>query len=82
MLWRKKKNREDRMPWYRRRDYKGNLTEKRKERIDHFRWLAQQPGGKHPADSDLPEEVVLYISKLQVDFTTRAGRFSWGRFSS
>jgi hypothetical protein len=37
---------------------------------------------KAAADSDLPEEVVLYISKLQVDFTTRAGRFSWGRFSS
>jgi hypothetical protein len=48
----KEEDREDRMPWYRRRDYKGNLTEKRKERIDHFRWLAQQPGGKHPADSD------------------------------
>jgi hypothetical protein len=57
------------VPWYRRRDYKGNLTEDEKRELDHFRWLAQQPGGKHPADHDLPEEVDLYISKLRKNRT-------------
>ena len=66
MFWRKK-NQEDQIPWYRRRDYKGDLTEDEKRELDHFRWLAQQPGGKHPADHDLPEEVIDYISKLKVE---------------
>ena len=79
MFWRKKKNREDRVPWYRRRDYKGNLTENEKRELDHFRWLAQHPGGKHPADSDLPEEVSLYISKLQIELHDERGTLLMGR---
>jgi hypothetical protein len=79
MFWRKKKNQEDRMPWYRRRDYKGNLTEDEKRELDHFRWLAQQPGGKHPADHDLPEEVNDYISKLKIELHDERGTLLMGR---
>ena len=78
MFWRKK-NPEDQVPWYRRRDYKGNLTEDEKREFDHFRWLAQQPGGRHPADHDLPEEVDLYISKLKIELHDERGTLLMGR---
>ena len=78
MFWRKK-NQEDQVFWYRRRDYKGNLTEDEKRELDHFRWLAQQPGGKHPADHDLPEEVIDYISKLKIELHDARGTLLMGR---
>ena len=34
MFWRKKKNPEDQMPWYRRRGYKGDLTEDEKRELE------------------------------------------------
>ena len=41
-------------PWYRRKEYKGNLTEEEKRHLDSFRL-----DEKHPAAAveDLPEEV-------------------------
>src|SRR5688572_29732695 len=68
MFGRKKKAQQS-IPWYRKRGYKGNLTEEEKRELDSYRWLASQPGGKHPATeySDLPEEVQSYISKLETD---------------
>jgi hypothetical protein len=52
------------LPWYRARNYKGNLTEDEKRHLDAFR---MQP--KHPAAAfdDLPEEVQSYISRLELD---------------
>ena len=70
---------EDQAPWYRRRDYKGNLTEEEKRELDHFRLLAQQPGGSHPADHNLPEEVNLYISKLKIELHDERGTVLMGR---
>jgi len=78
MFWRKK-NREDQVPWYRRRDYKGNLREDEKRELDHFRWLAQQPGGKHPSDYDLPKEVTDYISKLEFELHDARGTLLMGQ---
>jgi hypothetical protein len=68
MLGRKTKTKQS-IPWYRKRGYKGNLTEEEKRELDSYRWLAQREGGKHPAAdySDLPEEVQMYISKLEIE---------------
>jgi len=52
------------LPWYRARNYKGNLTEAEKRQLDAFR---TQP--KHPAATfdDLPEEVQSYLSGIQLE---------------
>lgn len=51
------------VPWYRRKEYKGNLTEEEKRHLDSFR-LEE----KHPAVAveDLPEEVLGYLSELEI----------------
>jgi hypothetical protein len=52
------------VPWYRARDYKGDLTEAEKRQLDAFR---MQP--KHPASSEeeLPEEVQSYIGRIEME---------------
>ena len=51
-------------PWYRRKDYKGNLTEDQKRYLDSFR-----NGKPHPATSfnDLPEEVQERLTELECE---------------
>jgi hypothetical protein len=51
------------VPWYRRKDYKGNLTEEEKRHLESFR-----SGDRHPAATyeDLPDEVQTYISELEL----------------
>jgi hypothetical protein len=68
MFWRKRKKKEP-LPWYRAPSCKGNLTEDEKRELDSFRHQAKGHGVKHPAAtfSDLPEEVGLYISNLQIE---------------
>lgn len=68
MFGRKKKQKEP-LPWYRERNYKGNLTEDEKRELDFFRHREKSQGIKHPAASydDLPEEVGSYIAKLQIE---------------
>jgi hypothetical protein len=68
-MFKRKQKKKETLPWYRQRSYKGNLTEEEKRELDSFRWLAAQPGGKHPAAeySDLPNEVQMYISKLEIE---------------
>ena len=61
MFGRKKKPVE-RVPWYREKKYKGNMTEKEKRQLDSFRMQE-----RHPADHDLPEEVERYISNLEME---------------
>jgi hypothetical protein len=67
MFGQKKKGKEP-LPWYRARNYKGNLTEAEKRELDSFRHRESQ-GGEHPSASydDLPEEVQSYISKLEIE---------------
>jgi len=60
----KKVAKEDKwVPWYRRKIYKGDLTEEEKRYLDSFRL-----GEKHPAVTveDLPEEVQGYLSELEL----------------
>ena len=67
MFWRKKKRKEP-LPWYRARNYKGNLTEAEKRELDLLRHRESE-GGEHPSASygDLPEEVQSYLSKIEVE---------------
>ena len=50
------------MPWYRRPDYDGKLTEEDKRFLDAFQ-------GNHPAarSEELPEEVQSYISRIELE---------------
>ncbi len=61
---RKRKRKAERLPWYRARTYKGDMTEAEKRQLDAFR---MQP--KHPAAQwdDLPEEVQNYIIRIELD---------------
>jgi hypothetical protein len=67
MFGRKKKRKEP-LPWYRARNYKGNLTEAEKRELDSFRHRESE-GGEHPSASygDLPEEVQSYLSKIEIE---------------
>ena len=70
MFWRKKKKKQtEPLPWYRARNYKGNLTEEEKRELDFFRHREDNGGEKHPAAdySDLPEEVQSYLSKIRLE---------------
>jgi hypothetical protein len=62
-MW-KRKPKGEWLPWYRARDYKGDLTEAEKRQLDAFR---MQP--KHPAacEEDLPEEVREYIGRIELE---------------
>jgi hypothetical protein len=64
------------LPWYRARGYKGNLSEARKRQLDAFR---SQP--KHPAATcaDLPREAQMLISGLEIDLSDRKkeNAFAW-----
>ena len=63
MFGRKKKQAEQ-LPWYRRRNYKGSLTEAEKRQLDFFRMQEKHPA----ADYDrLPEEVKSYIGGLEME---------------
>jgi exonuclease I len=62
-MW-KRKRKAEWLPWYRARNYKGDLTEAEKRQLDAFR---MQP--KHPAaqEDDLPEEVQSYIGRIEME---------------
>ena len=57
------------LPWYRAPNYDGNLTEDEKRELDPFRYREKSQGRKHPAVDcgDLPNEVTMYISKLEIE---------------
>jgi len=61
---RKRKGKPEWLPWYRSRNYKGDMTETEKRQLDAFR---AQP--KHPATrtEDLPEEVRDYINGIELE---------------
>ena len=50
------------LPWYRRKDYRGNLTEEEKRFLDGLR-----QSGQHPASAydELPEEAQMYFQELE-----------------
>ena len=59
----KRRKKQEWVPWYRRKDYKGDLTEVEKRELDAFRMQE-----KHPANhyQDLPDEVQSYINALEL----------------
>lgn len=59
-MFRKRKS--EWLPWYRQKDYKGDLTEAEKRQLDAFR-----ASGEHPSANpgSLPEEVKGYISNIE-----------------
>jgi hypothetical protein len=74
-MW-KRKRKVERLPWYRDRNYKGDMSEDQKRQLDAFR---MQP--KHPAaeEDDLPAEVQNYINSI-AERLLESGL--WQRFST
>ena len=62
-MFRRRREKQEWVPWYRRKDYKGDLTEATKRELDAFRMQ-----DKHPATlfGDLPEEVQRYINTIEM----------------
>ena len=63
-LFRGKKKQHEHLPWYRLRNYKGDLTEVEKRQLDFFRTQEKHPAADY---HDLPEEVQRYISGLEME---------------
>jgi hypothetical protein len=63
MFGRKKKQAEP-LPWYRVRNYKGNLTEAEKRQLDYFRMQEKHPAADYES---LPQEVQNYINGLELE---------------
>jgi hypothetical protein len=63
MFWKAEANQE-RLPWYRAKNYKGKMSEKQKCSLDAVRLQ-----NKHPAATyaDLRPEVQNYISSLEIE---------------
>jgi hypothetical protein len=63
-----RRKQKERLPWYRKRGYKGNLTEDEKRELDSFRLREKRDEGKHPAAKfdDIPDEVSSYIIKIEI----------------
>jgi hypothetical protein len=52
------------LPWYRARNYKGDLTEEEKRQLDAFRMQPTHPAARL---DDLPEEVRNYIGRIELE---------------
>jgi len=82
MVWWRKRKQSESLPWYRSPKYRGNLTEDEKRALDSFRLREKSYGEKHPAAGfeDLPEEVGMYISKLQIESYDQTQESLVGRY--
>lgn len=63
-MFRRKKKSTEQLPWYRTRDYKGDLTENEKRELDSFRMRKDHPAATYDS---LPKEVRMYLSKLELE---------------
>lgn len=52
------------LPWYRRKGYKGNLTEEEKRILDSLRMKEPHPAARY---EQLPDEAQRYINRLEVE---------------
>lgn len=66
----------DWLPWYRRKDYTGNLTGDEKRKLDSLRASEKHPAARY---SDLPEEVQSYIARLSTELYNEKQVASVGR---
>ena len=67
-MFRRKKKPTERLPWYRERNFKGNLTENEKRQLNSFRMRESHPAA---TNGSLPEEVQRYISSLEMEVYDR-----------
>jgi len=65
-----KRNKVEWLPWYRRKQYRGNLTEAEKRQLDDFRASEMHPA-TDPAT--LPEDVRSYINRIEFESYDRKG---------
>lgn len=61
-MWKRKQSNKD-LPWYRQPDYKGNIKESHKRKLDAFREQDSHPSTRF---DDIPEDVQSYISGLEI----------------
>lgn len=61
-MWKRKQNNKN-VPWYRQPDYKGNIKESHKRKLDAFREQVNHPSTRY---DDIPEDVQRYISSLEI----------------
>jgi hypothetical protein len=59
-----RKKQPEHLPWYRARNYKGNLTETEKRQLDAFRMQEKHPSADYES---LPQEVQNYIGALEME---------------
>ncbi len=52
------------LPWYRRKHFKGKITEQEKRVLDSYRTKADHPATNY---EELPDEVQLYISRIEIE---------------
>ena len=57
------------LPWYRARDYKGDLTENEKRQLNSFRMRREHPAASYDT---LPGEVKVYIGELTLEVYDRS----------
>jgi hypothetical protein len=62
-MWKRKREAEW-LPWYRARNYKGDLTEVEKRELDAFRVRPDHPAAQ---GDNLPEEVQSYLNKIELE---------------
>jgi hypothetical protein len=60
----KRRHKQEWLPWYRARDYKGNLSEAEKRQLDAFRTQPTHPAARL---DQLPEEVQEYIGRIELE---------------
>jgi hypothetical protein len=67
-MWKRKKRKKEWLPWYRARNYKGDLTEAEKRQLDAFRTQSEHPAA---CLEQLPQEVGDYISRMELELYER-----------
>jgi hypothetical protein len=67
-MFRRKEKSIERLPWYRARGYKGDLTESEKRQLDSFRMRKEHPAASYDS---LPKEVRMCMSKLELQIYDR-----------
>jgi hypothetical protein len=74
-MW-KRKRKTEWLPWYRARDYKGNLTEEQKRELDAFRMQPTHPAAQLDC---LPQEVQDYVGKIEMELYDKKQEMAAGR---
>ena len=63
-MFSRRKQKSERVPWYRESGYTGNFSEEEKQQLDAFRERSEHPAARY---ENLPDEVQQYIARLEVE---------------